>query len=100
MFKLGSFDIYPLLPPDLRQWKPLALYIRPLSLYSAETQRNALTARLRWLHIVLGPDRPLAGSLSHDILLGVEREQHASALMSKWSGLEDEAMTPGWSGTK
>lgn len=35
----------------------------------------------------------------------MEREQHTSALMSKWSGLEDEAMTretqtPGWSGTK
>lgn len=46
-------------------------------------QWNALTAPLRWLHIVLGLDRPLAGSFSHDILLGVEREQHTSALMSR-----------------
>lgn len=83
----------------------MAVCIGPLSLYSAEAQRNALTAPLRWLHIVLGQDKPLAGSFSHDILLSMEREQHTSALMSKWLGLEDEAMaqetqTPGWSGTK
>lgn len=83
----------------------MAFCIRSLSHDSAESQRNALTAPLWWLHIVLGLDRPLAGSFSHDILLSVERQQHTSALMSKWLGLEDEAMTgetqtPGWGGTK
>ncbi len=83
----------------------MAFCIRPLSHYSAESQRNAVTAPLRCLHTVLGLDQPLAGSFSHDILLSVERQQHTSALMSKWMGLEDDAMTqetqtPGWSGTK
>lgn len=43
---------------------------------TAETQRNVLTAPLRWLPIVLGLDQPVAGSVSHDILFKVEKEQH------------------------
>lgn len=43
---------------------------------TAETQRNVLTALLRWLPIVLGLDQPVAGSLSQDILFKVEKEQH------------------------
>lgn len=42
---------------------------------TAETQRNVLTAPLRWLPIVLGLDQPVAGSVSHDILFKVEKEQ-------------------------
>lgn len=44
----------------------LSLHSKTIPLYTAESQRNALTALLRRLPIVPGLDQPLVGSLSHD----------------------------------